>query len=96
MKYWTRTTHNFNNQTREWEFKKELRAFEQHGAEMKSTLGIHALCSGRWQNRENENYYKQECQNPYSGVHPEGHSEASVLFDLNLMEQNGLVKSRES
>ena len=47
MKYYTRTTHDFNNKTREWEFRWELYGVKFHE---NSCLGVHALESGRWMN----------------------------------------------
>jgi hypothetical protein len=101
MKYWTRTTHNFNNETREWEFKGDYGdATQQAHFTGKSTLGIHALISGRWQSlheitSENQEYYKQHKDDPYSGCHESGHLEEAVLHDLEEMEKLGWVKSKE-
>ena len=53
MRYWARTTHNFNNETREWEFREELRKdYIQYSSmchdPFRTPLGIHALDSGHW------------------------------------------------
>lgn len=100
MKYWTRTTHNFNNETREWEYVDRPYNRANFSRNAKSTLGIHALISGRWQSLyeivdENRQYYEQFKDDPWSGVDEKGHSEESVLHDLELMEKLGLVKSKE-
>ncbi len=100
MKYWTRTTHNFNNETREWEFRGDYGDAAQQGNFIgKSTLGIHALDSGRWHNlheimHRNFEYYEQYKDDPYGGCHWSGHSEEAVLDDLEEMEKLGWVKSK--
>lgn len=93
MKYWTRTTHNFNNETREWEYKEELELVDLH-ADTNSALGVHALDSGRWSNldeiyNENERYCKQY---PYDTISID---KEMLLKELEQLEKLGLVKSKE-
>ncbi len=90
MKYWTRTTHNFNNETREWEFCEE---FSNSKIEEKTPLGIHALDSGRWSSLneiigENIEYCKYWPDNKEP-------TKEDVLSDLEQLEKLGLVRSRE-
>lgn len=100
MKYWTRTTHNFNNETREWEYvAPDWETIKEVDGSTKSILGIHALDSGRWHAlweivSANKKYYDQYHE---SEIHmgESGFSEASILHDLNLFESKGLVKSKE-
>jgi len=99
MKYWTRTTHNFNNETREWEYRKELDKFENKNI-FNSLLGVHALDSGRWKTleeiyHENEEYYEQYKDELYSGADISGIDKSIILSDLELMEKLGFVKSKE-
>lgn len=97
MKYWTRTTHNFNNETREWEFKNELAdiKIDEH-----TPLGIHALDSGRWMSfREildaNLKYqFDFRYENHKKDLISVDAMERNVLHDLRLLEEVGLVKSK--
>jgi hypothetical protein len=98
MKNWTRTTHNFNNETREWEHRTELPEIDSK--HLKSTLGIHALVSGRWMVLweiigANKEYYEQYKDDPYGGCHEIGHLEESVLHDLEVMEKAGWIKVKD-
>lgn len=105
MKYWTRTTHNFNNETREWEYRNDLRERDikdplgEQRTVGKSILGIHALDSGRWMSlheivESNRGYYECWKDDPYSGCDEYGYSEEAVLYDLELLEKEGVVKSK--
>ena len=101
MKYWTRNTHNFNNETNEWEFKEGF--YDMSDWTFNSILGIHALDSGRWKTleeicNENQRYYEQYKNEAYSGITEEskiGFSKEIVLNDLLLMEKLKLVTSKE-
>jgi uncharacterized protein YqgQ len=98
MKYYIRTTHNFNNETRLWEYRKELDNFPQ--IERKTLLQAHALERDSWttaqqilneniiyfDNFKNEEHY-QESQRP---------TLSDVEFDLIQMEKIGLIKSKEA
>lgn len=90
MKYWTRTTHNFNNETREWEdvdFKGEYFDLKHQ-----KSLGVHALDCGRWRNLDE--IIKEN--NAYCDCWPDAYraTEKEILDDLNLLENYGLVKSK--
>jgi hypothetical protein len=94
MKYWTRTTHNFNNETREWEFRKEI-PFNCPDA---GGIGVHALESGRWMTEsevisENLDYFEQ--QGLADGLPAEHFTRQAILDGLKIMEAAGLVKSKE-
>ncbi len=101
MKQWIRTTHNFNNETREWEYRDDLGHYDC--SKTKSILGVHALHSAYWMILShivlaNIEYQQQYVDEAYSGVdrvfsHKE--MEPLVLHDLELMEKLGWVKSRE-
>lgn len=95
MKNWTRTTHNFNNETREWEYRGDSEKIPLSlEIPTRSALGVHALCSGRWCSldeivKENDSY----CNS-----YPESYraTELEILHDLEEMEKLGLVKSKNS
>jgi hypothetical protein len=97
--YYTRTTHDFNNKTRMWEYKGvSVEADIVQQKSLKSCIGIHALNSGRWMRfmevvRANQEYYEQYKDDPYGGVTLESCSEENVLDDLKQMEKWGWVKS---
>lgn len=97
MRYWTRTTHNFNNQTREWEFRKEL---EIEHPEYQSVLGVHALDSGRWMAlieivNANLKYYQQYKDDAdFVSLKLHGCTTDAVLHDLEKMEKIGIVMSK--
>lgn len=97
MKYWTRITHNFDNEvSRYWEFRENL---SDTKCETKSVCGIHALINGRWMTLseivcENKKYYEQ--WNVDNSLDPSGFEESVILDDLVKMENVGWVKSKDS
>jgi hypothetical protein len=100
MKYYSRNTHDFNNLTREWEYKNNDNEKTTLIA-TKSLLGIHALDSGRWHTLndivdQNQRYYEQFHQDPYSGVTLQGCSTESILYDLERLEKAELIKTKET
>lgn len=91
MRYWTRTTHDFNNETREWVFRKDVLPYSDVS---KSGLGVHVLNNGQWMNEgeifsEYDSYYNE---NP-DEVRP---TNAEIIEQLKAMENVGMVKSKES
>lgn len=102
MKYWIRNTHNFNNETREWELKEQFRDDEEQFEEFKenSILGIRALELDEWLNLEeivyNNEKYCYDSVNIVSNDSLQKCSKDVVLKDLEEMEKLGLVISKET
>jgi hypothetical protein len=91
MRYWTRTTHNFNNESREWTFNKKILPYSDVS---KFGLGVHALDNGRWMT-------EREIFSQYDSYYNENPDEDrptndEIVEQLKAMEKNGLVKSKES
>ena len=94
MKYWTRTTHNFNNETREWEYRFDYEEDTKIAAIQFKSLGAHALESGRWSNLNEiigENYHYRDCYTDWAYPGKE-----IILYELEELEKLGLVKSKDS
>lgn len=100
MKYWIRTTHDFNNETRKWEFRESLSFILDSPIETQSVCGIDAVPRGHWATlleivEENKIYYEKWKNDPLScGIDPSRLDQKIILKDLELMEQLGLVKSK--
>lgn len=90
-KRYTRNTHNFNNETREWEetdYRKDLSYVdypETHG------LGIHALENGKWSSLYEIGYENKIYCDQWGGPNP---TKEQILEDLEKLEKLGLVKSK--
>ena len=101
MRYWIRTTHDFDNETREWKFRESLESIiDDCMIESRSVCGVHAVprdyWATLWQIAEiNRIYYEQWKDDPFScSIDPSALREDVLLKDLELMEQLGLVKSK--
>lgn len=106
MRYWTRTTHNFNNDTRCWDYrfneedKKNPPPLQSRDL---SILGVHALNSGQWMCLHeivsaNRSYYEQFQDELLLGKTDGSHacfSEESILADLAVMEAKGYCASAD-
>lgn len=101
VEHYTRTTHNFNNETREWEPRKELRKkIDEEWALnslLKSPVGIHALDSGRWQTLwvivdENKKYAEQYPED-FRDYNMDN-LEDDVKHDLEILIKHGWVARR--
>ncbi len=90
MRYWTRTTHNFNNETREWEFKKELPLYEPKGLK---GLGVHCLESGAWKTDFEvfNSYDKAYRDNVDFGQRPTNNE---IVEELKYLESLNMIKSK--
>jgi len=87
MRYWTRTTHNFNNETREWEYRNELPTPNVNLI----GLGVHALENGIWMSEreifsEYDKYYNTEETFDSRPTNDE------ILMSLEEMERLGMVR----
>lgn len=92
MRYWTRTTHDFNNETREWTFKKNILPYSDVS---KSGLGVHVLENGKWMN-EREIFSEYDSYYSEVGRYEPRPTNDEIIQQLEAMENEGLVKSKES
>ena len=96
---YTRNTHNFNNETREWEYRKELDAPEiAEACKNFKSIGVHALESGKWSSffdilHENIESYKSDIMDSYGGKECPTHE--TIRNELETMIDLGLVKVKE-
>ena len=101
IKEYTRTTHNFNNETREWEYNHKLDEFNNLKPRYACLLGVHCLESGRWSNidsavRVTLEYLRQEEPNLdlLKNEDIEKILKKFIEEDFDDLEKLGLVKSK--
>lgn len=100
MKYYTRTTHNFNNETREWEPNNNLKPCD---FTCKTILGIQGMSAcGEWISlsqlyQNNKKYFSEWNPTEYrNSINPPKYNIESCLWDLEQFEKIGWVKSKEN
>jgi hypothetical protein len=94
MKAYIRTTHNFNNITREWEYRREFENFPE--IVLRIPESIDYISQTDWMSKveilqEHEEDYQQCLKD---GVERKRTAIEDLDYDLSQMEKAGFIKSR--